>query len=59
MTQALMKPEDVARRYGIEVNTLYQWKYRGEGPKAIKLGGRLRYRSEDVEQWLEEQAATS
>jgi excisionase family DNA binding protein len=37
--------------------TLYAWKYRGEGPPAIKVGRELRYRESDVIAWLDRLAA--
>ncbi|WEV77730.1 helix-turn-helix domain-containing protein [Janibacter cremeus] len=42
---------------GIPVGTLYDWRCRGEGPPAFKVGRRLRYRETDVFAWLEEQTA--
>lgn len=47
-------PEELARRYGIGVSTIYGWKLRGIGPRWLKLGGALRYRSEDVAAWEEQ-----
>ena len=35
--------------------TLYAWRSRGLGPRAIKVGGELRYRRSEVEAWLDEQ----
>jgi hypothetical protein len=32
--------------------TLYGWRYRGEGPPAIVVGGELRYRVSAVATWL-------
>lgn len=37
------------------VSTLYQWRYRSEGPRGIKVGGNVRYRLSDVQAWLERQ----
>lgn len=33
--------------------TLTQWRYLGEGPPYIKVGGSVRYRRSDVDAWLE------
>lgn len=49
--------QDVATFLGIPVGTLYDWRCRGEGPPAFKVGRRLRYRETDVFAWLEEQTA--
>ena len=56
----MMTPHEVAERLRIRVELLYKWKHAGRGPRWIKLGGRyLRYRSSDVEAWLEHEAQTS
>lgn len=38
--------------------SLAQWRYKGIGPKFIKLGGSVRYRARDVEAWLDAQTQT-
>jgi predicted DNA-binding transcriptional regulator AlpA len=50
---ALASPAEVAAHLGVPVKTLYQWKYRGTGPTALKVGRHLRYRWRDVESWLD------
>ncbi len=37
--------------------TLRYWRHIGYGPKSFKLGGRVAYRLEDVEEWIEAQYA--
>ena len=49
----LMTTEQVAGYLGVPRSTLYAWKYRGNGPPAIRVGRYLRYRSVDVEHWLD------
>lgn len=49
--------EAVARFLDVPLNTLYQWRTKGYGPPAIKVGRHLRYRWNDVESWLDERAA--
>jgi excisionase family DNA binding protein len=56
MNEKLRKPEEVCEYYGVPLATLYAWRYRGEGPRSIKVGRHLRYRQEDLDAWLEEQA---
>lgn len=53
---ALASPADVAAYLGVPVKTLYQWKYRGTGPTALKVGRHLRYRWREVDAWLDQQA---
>ncbi len=44
---------DLAAYLGIPVATLYVWRSNGLGPPGIKVGRHVRYRREDVEEWLE------
>lgn len=53
----LLTPEEVSDYLKIPVSTLYRWRYTGKGPRAIPVGRHLRWRPEDVERWLEEQAS--
>jgi len=52
----LWTPEDVSAYLGgVPVSTLYQWRYKGIGPKSRRVGRYLRYRPEDVRAWVENQ----
>lgn len=42
---------DLARRWAISPRTLERWRWTGEGPRYIKLVGRIVYRLGDVEQF--------
>ncbi|MEO0624280.1 MAG: helix-turn-helix domain-containing protein [Pseudomonadota bacterium] len=50
----LTRPE-VAERYGISRRYLEIAVVRGEGPPLIRIGRSVRYRSSDVEAWIEAQ----
>lgn len=50
-------PEEVADRLRVPIRTLYDWRLRGVGPPALRIGKRLRYRRSDVDAWLAEQVA--
>jgi len=39
----------LATRWNISPRTLERWRWLGEGPPFIKIGGRVVYRLEDVE----------
>jgi predicted DNA-binding transcriptional regulator AlpA len=39
----------------IPLKTLYNWRFRGVGPPAFKIGNSLRWRKSEVDQWLTEQ----
>jgi hypothetical protein len=36
------------------LSTLRYWRHIGYGPRSFKLGGRVVYKVEDIEQWLEQ-----
>jgi predicted DNA-binding transcriptional regulator AlpA len=59
MTIALVNPlwkiEDVSAFLQVPVPTLYQWRHRGLGPRAFKVGRHLRYDPDEVREWLHEQ----
>jgi hypothetical protein len=42
---------DLSRRWAISPRTLERWRWTGEGPRYIKLVGRIVYRLEDVERF--------
>lgn len=44
--------EDVSVFLGVPVKTLYQWRTKGYGPKGVRIGKYVRYRSEDVLAWV-------
>ena len=39
---------DLARRWRISARTLERWRWLGQGPAYLKLGGSVAYRLEDV-----------
>lgn len=41
--------QDVSRRWRISPRTLERWRWQGEGPRFLKIGGRVVYRLQDVE----------
>ena len=52
----LMTTEEVSDYLRIPVPTLWQWRSRGLGPRAAKVGRHLRYRRRDVDAWLDRQS---
>ncbi|MGO2937974.1 MAG: helix-turn-helix transcriptional regulator [Glutamicibacter arilaitensis] len=53
---ALLTPAQLAERFGMTKEALAQMRYRGNGPRFIKLGGRqVRYSEADVQAWLDQQ----
>ncbi len=49
----LLTSQDLAAYLDVPLTTLYAWRYRGEGPAGFRVGKHLRYRRNDVEQWIE------
>ena len=50
MTTVHLRPEDLSARWHIATRTLDNWRWRGEGPRYLKIGGRrVVYRLEDIE----------
>jgi len=56
-TQAFRKaltPKDCENIYGLNVGTLANMRFQKIGPRYYKLGKKVLYRVEDIEQWLNE-----
>lgn len=49
MTAQFLNQVHLARRWQISPRTLERWRWRGEGPAYVKIGGRVIYRLDDVE----------
>ena len=49
----LLTVEELADYLGVPVATLYQWRYRRQGPPGFRVGRYIRYRPTDVQQWIE------
>lgn len=44
---------DVSAFLAVPVGTLYQWRVRGEGPPAMRLGRHLRFDPSEVRRWAD------
>lgn len=53
MTQWL-STEQAASHLGLKANTLYKWRRMSRGPKFFKNGSVVRYRMEDLDDFLTE-----
>ncbi len=49
MTPPYLTQVELAVRWRISPRTLERWRWAGEGPRFIKIGGLVRYRLEDIE----------
>lgn len=53
MNEKLYTPKELAEWRGTTVATLAQERYKGTGPKFIKLGKTVRYSETHVKEWLD------
>jgi len=53
----LLTQDDLARRWQCSPRTLERWRWHGEGPPWVKIGGLARYRLQDIEAYEREQAS--
>ena len=53
--EKLMSVDELSDYLGIPVATLYQWRHKGTGPPAFRVGRHLRYDPGDVSAWLDGQ----
>lgn len=53
MEDLLHKPEEVAEYLGTTTGSLAQMRYRGQGPRFVKLGKSIRYRDSDIREFLD------
>lgn len=50
----LLSVEELGELLQVPVATIYQWRYRGEGPEAIRIGRYLRFDPTDVKKWIDD-----
>ncbi len=50
----VLHEQELAERWGLSVKTLQRWRCMALGPRFMKLGARVAYRLEDVEQYEED-----
>jgi hypothetical protein len=55
MSTKHLNQRELAERWNISQRTLERWRWVGDGPQFLKLGGRVVYRVEDVERYEFEQ----
>lgn len=55
----LLYPKEAANLLGLSVRTLERYRCVGLGPKFLKLSRSVRYREEDLIEWLEQRLKQS
>lgn len=53
--QVYITRRQLAKRLGLDENTIAHWPSRGYGPRPRKFGGRIRYKLTEVERWEDDQ----
>lgn len=53
---SLMRTEEVAKKLGLKKNTIDLWRTTGQGPTFLKLGRAVRYRPEDIDDFIQRSA---
>jgi predicted DNA-binding transcriptional regulator AlpA len=48
----LLNERDVSRIIGLSVASVRRWRLLRQGPRYLKLGSAVRYRPEDISEWL-------
>lgn len=46
---------ELASYLGVPVSTIYDWRTRGQGPRAHRFGKHLKFALSDVQAWIAEQ----
>jgi predicted site-specific integrase-resolvase len=54
-----LNQRELAERLNISPRTLERWRWLGEGPPFLKVGGRVVYRVQDIERYEAEQLRDS
>jgi excisionase family DNA binding protein len=53
----LLTAAQLADLLHVHIESIYDWRHRGAGPRGIRLnGGKLLFRRSDVDAWLEKQS---
>jgi predicted DNA-binding transcriptional regulator AlpA len=53
--QNLLTEQEVSRQLHVSLATLRRWRLERRGPKFIKVSSLVRYRPEELEEWLASQ----
>jgi excisionase family DNA binding protein len=52
-TDHMLSPEDLAAYLAVPLATVYRWRSRGDGPASYRVGRHVRYKLQDIEDWLQ------
>ena len=51
--QSFLNEKEVAEKIKVSLGSLRRWRLLQRGPRFVKVGALVRYRVEDLEQWME------
>ena len=51
--QSFLTEKEVAKQISVSLASLRRWRLLQRGPRFVKVGALVRYRPEDLEQWME------
>lgn len=49
----LLTPKQVAEKLQVDVQLLNQWRSARTGPKFVKLGRFIRYKADELQEWID------
>jgi predicted DNA-binding transcriptional regulator AlpA len=52
LDEPLIPEQEIAAAIGVKPQTLSAWRNQGEGPRFVKVGKLVRYRTSDINRWL-------
>lgn len=55
----LLTPAQVAKKFSVSTRTLERWRVDGTGPKHCKINGNVRYKSTEVDEYVNESSRSS
>jgi len=55
MSSTLYTTEEAASYLKLAISTLEHWRIAGRGPAYVRVGNQVRYRPQDIEDYLEQQ----
>ncbi len=58
-TDHLLHETETAKILSVKVSTLRRWRWKGDGPRFIKVGAAVRYDPQDLKNYLAERERTS
>ena len=54
-SKGFLSLQEAASYLDVAVDTMYQWRTKGIGPAALKIGNRVKYRRETLDAWIADQ----